>query len=912
MENGPVAATEIFSTLLNLQQSTLFEMMTALKLDPAEAALMDSLRPRMREFRDLFDQAFMAHLRDSHLISYALPERLIDRIRHQQSQLFERLANPVWEEHFRNDPSRIEFAHQQMGLNKDWYFSAFRKYLAPVWEYLKQEPVSQSQQAMPVLMSLVFKIAMFDLGIALEVYSEVEKKRFFESYLTELRVMPEDDLPEQPVAEPDGTNDEKRAKLDKLAQHSMAHSAAIQQMSVVYLGLNQYQYVVDTHGFETTRLILQTLEIRMRDALRHNDILTHVGGGEFLFILINRGSSEELIGFYQSIARVLTQPVVLLNESMQFTASAGIASYPDDGQLAEDITRCAESAYHKAQAAGAEHLHFYSSQLNEKLEEDLKLIRELRKAIRADQLTLVYQPKVSLQSGGHHAGFEALLRWHHPELGQIPPVRFIPLAERSDMIIDLGKWVLQQACRQIALWREAGMEFGNIAVNISPVQFLDPHFLSDLQGLARQYGVRGHELSLEITESVLIHDQSALQDLMRAIKDEGFHFALDDFGTGYSALGYLKAYPFDYVKIDQSFVRGLPEHQSDASICKAIISMAHSMGIAVIAEGVEKLEQGQFLAEQLCDQIQGFYFSLPLSVAEAEQWLSTELILPAVMRPVGQPERTLLLVDDEPNILSALRRLLRKDGYRILTASGGPEGLEILSNEKVDVIMSDQRMPEMSGVEFLRQARKMSPDTVRIILSGYSELQYITDAINEGAIYKFLTKPWDDELIRKNIADAFAFKEMLTENHRLSDEIRVSNRELAYVNRQLSDLLYQQEHQIRRDQVSINVIREILHQMPFAVIGTDSEEKIVFCNLAAETLFCDQMLPLDEYVGTAMPALLPLLHETMEGAIRELNLHQTLYRACWKAMGQHSTARGKVLILFSPDQLVPPIPQVSS
>jgi nitrogen fixation/metabolism regulation signal transduction histidine kinase len=157
----------------------------------------------------------------------------------------------------------------------------------------------------------------------------------------------------------------------------------------------------------------------------------------------------------------------------------------------------------------------------------------------------------------------------------------------------------------------------------------------------------------------------------------------------------------------------------------------------------------------------------------------------------------------------------------------------------------------------------------------------------------FLTKPWDDELIRKNIADAFAFKEMLTENHRLSDEIRVSNRELAYVNRQLSDLLYQQEHQIRRDQVSINVIREILHQMPFAVIGTDSEEKIVFCNLAAEALFRDQMLPLDEYVGTAMPALLPLLHETMEGAIRELNLHQTLYRACWKAMGQHSTRAAK-------------------
>ena len=455
MGNGSVPATEVFSTLLNLQQSTLFEMMTALKPDPAEAALLISLRPRMREFRDLFDQAFMAHLRDSHLISYAWPERLIDRIRYQQSQLFERLADPFWEEQFRNDPSRIEFAHQQMGLNKDWYFSAFRKYLAPVWEHLKQDPLSQSQQEMPVLMSLIFKITMFDLGIALEVYSEVEKKRFFESFLTDLRVTPEEEQ-DIPVKENQDTNfDEKRGKLDKLIQHSMESSASIQQMSVVYLGLNQYQYVVDTHGFETTRMILQTLEIRMRDVLQKNDILTHIGGGEFLFILINRNSAEELISFYQSVARILTQPVSLLNEAIQFTASAGIAVYPDDGQLAEDITRCAETAFHKVQAAGAEQLHFYSSQLNEQLEEDLKLIRELRKAIRDNQLTLVYQPKVHLQNGGSHAGFEALLRWHHPELGQIPPVRFIPLAERSDMIIDLGKWVLQQACRQIAQWHAA-------------------------------------------------------------------------------------------------------------------------------------------------------------------------------------------------------------------------------------------------------------------------------------------------------------------------------------------------------------------------------------------------------------------------------------------------------------------------
>jgi CheY-like chemotaxis protein len=260
--------------------------------------------------------------------------------------------------------------------------------------------------------------------------------------------------------------------------------------------------------------------------------------------------------------------------------------------------------------------------------------------------------------------------------------------------------------------------------------------------------------------------------------------SIDDFGTGYSSLSYLKRFPIDVLKIDQSFVRDILL-ESGAAIPKAIISMAHCLGIEVIAEGVETEQQCDFLRQNMCDEIQGYWFSRPLAAGDLEALMRENRRLPAHLLRLRQPTRSVLFVDDEPHVISALKRVFRTSGYQIFTANSGQAGLDILARHKVDVILADQRMPGMTGGEFLRLAKTRYPDTVRIVLSGYTELQSVTNAINEGAIYRFLAKPWEDDQLRQHVAEAFECKEIIDENQRLNLQLHTANAELAASNRQL-------------------------------------------------------------------------------------------------------------------------------
>src|SRR5581483_5011209 len=290
--------------------------------------------------------------------------------------------------------------------------------------------------------------------------------------------------------------------------------------------------------------------------------------------------------------------------------------------------------------------------------------------------------------------------------------------------------------------------------NVSAPQLQRPDFVDKIRASIVGWDLPPGYIELELTEGAMTENVESVATAMRQLKTLGVKIALDDFGTGYSSLNYLRHFPADKLKIDQSFVRDITSDAGSAGICRTIISLGHQLGMSVLAEGVENAAQVGYLLRNECDYFQGNYFSRPVAPAKALDLLRHRYITQdaVLQRP---KEQTLLLVDDEENILRALTRALRRDGYRILTATSAREGLELLARNNVQVIVSDQRMPETSGTEFLSQVKQMYPETVRMVLSGYTDLTAVTDAINRGAIYKFLTKPWNDEELRTQIRDAF-------------------------------------------------------------------------------------------------------------------------------------------------------------
>jgi len=339
----------------------------------------------------------------------------------------------------------------------------------------------------------------------------------------------------------------------------------------------------------------------------------------------------------------------------------------------------------------------------------------------------------------------------------VPPQQFIPLAEKSDLIIDIGNWVIDAACQQLRTWRDEDLRALQVSVNVSARQFQSGNLPDEVARALARHEVLPQYLMLELTESMLMArpEDSIVQ--LREIKRIGVGISLDDFGSGYSSLAYLSRFPIDALKIDQSFVRDIATEPTSATIATSIISLAHRLNLQVVAEGVENDMQMGYLRMNQCDNMQGFNFSKALPAGQFAGLLRQEKSIAAARDQEDVGRRTLLIVDDEANILSALRRMLHQEGYRILTADSASRGLEVLAQNSVQVILSDQRMPEMNGTEFLRRVKELHPNTVRIVLSGYADLESVTQSINEGALYKFLTKPWTDEQLREQIRDAFRY-----------------------------------------------------------------------------------------------------------------------------------------------------------
>ncbi|WP_377705843.1 EAL domain-containing protein [Pseudoduganella sp. UC29_71] len=536
-------------------------------------------------------------------------------------------------------------------------------------------------------------------------------------------------------------------------QQALLHAPRVGgQVAVLVLGVDRYRAVKDGLGLDAANRMLQHVAAVLADVLREGDTLARLSGEELAIAIGEVHGADGLAAIAQKLLRAVQQPLPTAHGDLYTTISIGISLSPRDGSDAAALLRGASAAMSSAQAMGGNQPRFYAPEMNARAERLFALEAELRQALEQGELRLHYQPRVHLASGELCAA-EALLRWQHPQRGLVPPGEFIPVAESTGLIVPLGAWVIGEVCRQQRAWLDAGLPAAPVAVNLSARQFRQAGLVQFIERAQAEHGLEARYLEVEVTESALLDDMSQAQAMLRALKQAGIRISLDDFGTGHSSLSRLRDLPIDHLKIDQSFVRNLTTDPGDAAICHAIIDLAHNLHMTVIAEGVETEGQANYLRKARCDEMQGYYYARPQPAAEFALLLQRNLVLAAPQQDAHG--RTVLLVDDEPNILSSLQRLLRRDGYRILTAGSGAEALELLALHRVQVILSDQRMPGMSGSEFLGRAGDLYPDTVRIMLSGYTDLRCVTESVNRGAIYKFLTKPWEDDALRADVRAAF-------------------------------------------------------------------------------------------------------------------------------------------------------------
>jgi EAL domain-containing protein (putative c-di-GMP-specific phosphodiesterase class I) len=350
---------------------------------------------------------------------------------------------------------------------------------------------------------------------------------------------------------------------------------------------------------------------RLRKALREHDTVARLGADSFAMVLMdleNLGAASQVM---TRILQAVREPAQIVGEEVVITCSIGCTLFPVDGDDPETLLRRADTAMRHARNLGGDCFHFYSAESDRKTEERLHLETNLRRAVERGELLLQYQPQVSLRDGAL-IGAEALVRWKNPELGMVSPASFIPIAEETDLIVTLGSWIMEEACRQTKSLLDAGLRIGHVAVNLSARQFRDQRLIERIGEILARTGLAPAHLELEITESLVMRDVDAVVERLKELKALGLQLAIDDFGTGYSSLSYLRRFPIDRLKIDQSFTREVTSSADGAAIARAVIQLGHALDLRVIAEGVETEGQLHFLRENGCDEMQGYVYSRPL------------------------------------------------------------------------------------------------------------------------------------------------------------------------------------------------------------------------------------------------------------------------------------------------------------
>lgn len=394
-------------------------------------------------------------------------------------------------------------------------------------------------------------------------------------------------------------------------------------LSVMFLDLDHFKNINDSLGHTIGDHVLIEVASRIQATIRDEDTASRLGGDEFILLFPNTKANEAMY-IATKLTNAISQYIMLEHNELTITPSVGIAIYPNDGKNFETLLKNADTAMYRAKNSGRNSFHFFTDEMQLNLERNLLLENALRHAIERNELEVYYQPQISLTDGGI-IGAEALLRWKHPELGMISPGEFIPIAESSGQIINIGEWVFRTAIEQTKAWINDGFKPIIIAINLSAVQFRQKNLLTLVTDILREVQLPPEYLELELTEAATMHDPQAAVDVMNKLHEQGIRMSIDDFGTGYSSLSYLKRFKVYKLKIDQSFIRDISNDPDDRAIVSAIIDMAHNLGLQTIAEGVETAEQVSFLRLHGCDEMQGYYISKPLPRMEFEEFLNNKV-----------------------------------------------------------------------------------------------------------------------------------------------------------------------------------------------------------------------------------------------------------------------------------------------
>jgi len=578
------------------------------------------------------------------------------------------------------------------------------------------------------------------------VHSDLSQKKAVEQLHHLLRYDAVTDLPNRLLLED---------RVTEAITHARPHGRYV---AVLFINLDHFHEINDLLGHAAVDKALPAIAARLPESAGEQATVSRFSGDTFVVVVpdINHpGEINEINLLAEVLLSVIEEPLSIEEQDIELTGRIGIAVYPNDGKDFAELTKNADLAVLQAKEVGRNSYCYFTPSMNAHSTQLHTIRGELRHALKDNWFVLYYQPQVSILSG-EIIGCEALIRLRHPERGLISPIEFIPVAEETGLIVPIGEWVIREACGQMKRWQDEGHNDLVMAVNVSPLQFRNPNLIEVVRRALDETGLATCYLELEFTEGALMKNVASTLELMKKFKEMGLCLAIDDFGTGYSSLNYLKQFPINKLKIDQSFVKNITLDPGDAAIVQAIIALARSLGLSTIAEGVETESQLGYLRSLHCNEIQGYFFSRPLPPSEFIALLEHHQ---AVKQ--AQSERMLLLVDDEKNVLKSLSRILHREGYNILTATSGEEGLDLMAKHTVGVVLSDQRMPGMTGVEFLRRVKLMHPNAVRMILSGYTEIATLTDAINKGEIYQFITKPWENDALIATIREAFLRHDLL-------------------------------------------------------------------------------------------------------------------------------------------------------